>query len=246
MERILSNYISVDCVIFGFDSQKLSVLLVDRTLSNENDGTIVFSDLTLTGNHVYDDETAEEAANRVLYELTGLADIYLEQFRAFSDPSRLLKPNDQKWLVHHKRDPKKRIVSIGFFALLATQNIKLTYRGRDVKWIPVHEVGVLGFDHNQILEQALIALHNKIKHEPIGFQLLPERFTLTQMQTVYEIILDTVFDKRNFRKKVGRMKYVIPLDEKQKGVPHKPARLYMFSRDVYEQTKKELFDFTVK
>ena len=241
---VINDYLSVDCVVFGFDSEKLSVLVVDRTLISEKKDS-GFSDMTLTGNHIYQNETAEEAANRILFDLTGLSDIYFEQFKTFSDPKRLSKPNDKKWLDHHGRDPLQRIVSIGFFALLATQNVTLKWKGRNVKWLPVHEVGELGFDHNHILDDALLALRNKIKNAPIGFELLPEKFSLTQLQSVYEIILDTKFDKRNFRKKTTRMKYLIPLDEKQTGVAHKPAKLYMFSRDVYERTKRELFDFIV-
>lgn len=242
--RKLNNYISVDCVIFGFDSEKLNVLVVDRTLKAD-DGSDEFSDLTLTGNHIYEDETIVEATDRILYDLTGLRNIYLEQFKTFAAPDRLKKENDRKWLLHDNRDPDKRIVSIGFFALLATQKVTLEWKGRNVRWMPVEEVGELGFDHNLILSEALVAMRNKLIHEPIGFELLPDKFTLSQLQKVYEIILDTTFDKRNFRKKVGRMKYLIPLDEKQKGVAHKPARLYMFSREVYEKTRKEILNFLV-
>ena len=239
-----NDYISVDCVVFGFDFENLNVLLVDRTL-RDKEGNEEFTDLTLTGNHIYEDETIDDAANRVLFDLTGLTGVYLEQFKTFAHPDRLNNPRDRKWLVHDGRNPDKRIVSIGYFALLAKRDVTLQWKGRNVKWVPYHEVGELAFDHNQILEKALVAMREKVKHEPIGFELLPEKFTLTQLQKVYEIILDTEFDKRNFRKKVSRMKYLIPLDEKQKGVAHKPARLYMFSRDVYEKTKKELFDFWV-
>ena len=240
----LSNYISVDCVIFGYDAEKLNVLLVKRTLSDD-DQTDLILDWTLTGNHVYEDEAIEEAANRILFELTGFLDIYLEQFKTFADPKRLLKPKDQIWLKSIGKDPEHRVVSIGFFSLLAIQSITLKSMGREIKWVPVKDVGELAFDHNTILQEALIAVRNKMKHEPIGFELLPEKFTLTQLQNVYEQIFDTEFDKRNFRKKVSRMKYVIPLNEKQKGVPHKPAQLYMFSREVFEQTKQELFDFII-
>lgn len=241
----INNYISVDCVIFGFDFEQLNVLLVERTLRKEETGVVEFDDLTLTGNHIYEDEAIDEAANRILFDLTGLQNIYLEQFKAFAHPDRLKKPNDRKWLMHNGRDPDKRIVSIAYFALLATQNVTLEWKGRNVKWVPFHEIGELAFDHKLILQNALIELRNKMKQEPIGFELLPERFTLSQLQKLYEIILDTEFDKRNFRKKVSRMKYLIPLDEKQTGVAHKPARLYMFSRDVYERTRTELFDFWV-
>lgn len=244
-KRILNQYISVDCVIFGYNDKELQVLLVDRTLTNPKTGEIDFTDLTLTGNHLFEDETIDEAAYRVLFDLTGLKNVFLNQFKAFAHPDRLKKENDRKWLLHDGRDPNKRIVSIGFFSLLSAQKVTLEWKGRNVKWVPLSEVGELAFDHNQILNEALIALRNKIKHEPIGFELLPEKFSLTEMQHVYEVILGTELDKRNFRKKIARMKYLIPTDEKQKGVAHKPARLYVFSRDAYEKTKKELFDFTV-
>ena len=241
----LNKYISVDCVVFGYDSEKLNVLLVNRTLSNPIDGSIQLSDYTLTGNHVFENERIEDAANRVLFDLTGLKGIYLEQFKTFADPDRISKPIDRQWLTSIERDPAQRVVSIGYFALLSTRDVLLEWKGREVKWVPLHKVGELGFDHNLILNDALTALRNKMMHEPIGFELLPMKFSLTQLQTVYEKILDTQFDKRNFRKKVSRMKYVVPLNEKQTGVSHKPAQLYMFSRDVYEKTKTEQFDFIV-
>ena len=241
----LNNYISVDCVVFGYDSERLNVLVVNRTLTSQDGSSLIHSDYTLTGNHVYEDETIEDAANRILFDLTGLQDIYLEQFKTFANPDRLIKPIDQEWLKSTGRNPSERVVSIGFFALLSTNDVILEWKGREVKWIPIKEVQTLGFDHNHILDEALKALREKMKHEPIGFELLPNKFTLTQLQTVYERIFETQFDKRNFRKKVGRMKYVVPLNEKQKGVSHKPAQLYMFSRDVYEKTKTEQFDFIV-
>lgn len=245
VESKISENLSVDCVVFGYDSEKLNVLLVKRTLSEEENDSSFLADYTLTGNHVYEKEPVEEAANRILFNLTGFKDIYLEQFKTFSDPDRLSNPHDKEWLVNINRNPDLRVISIGFFALLATQDVKLKWMGREVKWVPIKEVGKLGFDHNHILDEALIALRNKMKHEPIGFELLPEKFTLTQLQIVYERIFDTTFDKRNFRKKVNRMKYVIPLNEKQTGVSHKPAQLFMFSREVYEKTRRELFDFIV-
>lgn len=242
--RDICKYLSVDCVVFGYDSESLKVLLVERKLSDDT-GAISFTDYTLTGNHVYENEPVNEAANRILYDLTGLQHVYLEQFKTFAHPNRLSRLKDKEWISSLERDPNVRIISIGYFALLATQKITIEWKGRNVKWMPIKEIGKLGFDHNEILNEALLALRNKMKHEPIGFELLPQKFTLTQLQTVYEKIFDTTFDKRNFRKKVNRMKYVIPLNEKQKGVPHKPAQLFMFSREVYEKTKRELFDFTI-
>ncbi len=245
VNKKINNFISVDCVIFGYDFEKLNILVVDRTLCDEDTGNVLFKDLTLTGNHIYEDENIDDAASRVLFDLTGLKNIYLEQFKTFASKDRLKKENDRLWLRRQGRDPDQRIITVGYFALLATQNVKLKWKGRNVKWVPYHEIGELAFDHNEILESAIMALRNKVLHEPIGFELLPDKFTLSQLQKVYEIILDTTFDKRNFRKKVARMKYLVPLDEKQKGVAHKPALLYMFSKDVYEKNRKELFDFRV-
>ncbi len=243
--RQISPYISVDCVLFGYDGSELEVLIVDRTLKDEATGEVLIDDRTLTGNHVYEDETIEDAANRVLFDLTGLDNVFLEQFKTFAHPDRLKRPNDQLWLQHTDRNPNARVVTVGFYSLVATDNVKLIWKGRNVNWVPVKEVGELAFDHNAILKEALNTLRLRIKYEPITFELLPDKFTLTQLQNVYEAIWDVELDKRNFRKKVARMKYLIPLDEKQTGVAHKPARLYVFSREVYSKTRKELFDFTI-
>lgn len=241
----INKHLSVDCVVFGYDDEKLNVLLVKRTLTNPSTNSTEISDYTLAGNHIYQEETLIDAANRILKSLTGLENIYLEQFKTFAHPDRLKKSIDQRWLHHIGIDPSIRVASVGYFALLSTQKVTLKWMEREVKWVPLKEIGELGFDHNQILDEALTAMRRKMRHEPIGFELLPEKFTLTQLQTVYEKIFDTTFDKRNFRKKVPRMKYVVPLNEKQKGVSHKPAQLYMFSRDIYEKTKTEQFDFIV-
>lgn len=237
--------LSVDCVIFGFDGEQLNVLLVDRTLTDAQTGQVLFSDLTLTGNHIYEDEDLDEAAQRILNDLTGLKNIYLEQFGVFANPNRLKKTADQQWLLANGRNPNNRIATVGYFSLLSTKKVTLEWKGRNVKWYPVSTVGELAFDHNQILNKALAALRFKLLNAPIGFELLTEKFTLSQLQKVYEIILGASMDKRNFRKKIARMKYLIPLDEKQKGVAHKPAQLYVFDRGIYEKSKTEMFDFSI-
>ncbi len=231
-------------MIFGYDGEELNVLLVERTLSDEIQSDFR-PDWTLVGNHIYEEEDILDAASRVLYDLTGLRDIYLEQFKTFAKPDRLKDPNDQIWMKSIGLNPEHRVITVGFFALLSTQQVSLKWMGRNVKWTPLKAVGKLGYDHELILEEGLQALRDKMKHEPIGFELLPEKFTLSQLQHVYEEIFDAEFDKRNFRRKVNRMKYVIPLDEKQKGVPHKPAQLYMFSWEVFNKTKQEIFDFII-
>lgn len=243
--KVYNNYVSVDCVIFGFDFTRLQVLLVDRVMTDPESGAVRFNDLTLTGNHIYEDEDLDAAAARVLFDLTGLQDIYLEQFRTFGSPHRISKENDRAWLRANGRNPDQRIITVGYYSLLATDNVTLEWKGRNVQWMPVDEVKSLAFDHLEILEEALAALRRKLLHEPIGFALLPEKFTLSQLQRIYEVILGVSLDKRNFRKKVARMKYLVPLDEKQKGVAHKPARLYVFDREQYEANKKDLLDFAI-
>jgi 8-oxo-dGTP diphosphatase len=241
----IDNSISVDCVIFGFDSPSLNVLVVDRIMVDPVTREELFRDLTLTGNHIFDREELDDAAARILYELTGLENIYLEQFYTFGSPNRLSRENDKKWMVVNGRNPNARIFSVGYYSLLATEQVSLQWKGRDVRWVPVADIQDLAFDHLEILHKALEALRKKLIHEPIGFELLPGKFTLSELQRLYEGILGIQLDKRNFRKKIARMNYLLPLEEKQKGVAHKPARLYEFDRQLYEKNRKEIFDFAI-
>jgi hypothetical protein len=238
--------LSVDCVIFGFNSRDLNVLLVERTLLDQSTGAVVFSDYTLTGNHVLAGEDPDDAAIRILNDLTGLHDIYLEQFHTFGSLTRLSREKDRLWIKSLGIPIHEHVVTVGYFSLIDCTTLTLRkHQSRTVRWFPVRELPELGFDHLDILQKALERLRIKLKQEPIGFELLAEKFTLSQVQHLYEAILGTHFDTRNFRKKISQMKYLIPLDEKQTGVRHKPAQLYIFSRDVYERTKKERFDFSI-
>jgi len=231
--------VSVDCVIFGFDNDQLKVLMVERTLREKDSDRVVFSDLTLTGYHIYEDEDLDSAAARIIRDLTGLENLVLDQFYTFGALDRLEHPNDQLWLEQFGDVFSKRVITVGYFSLLPATHVPIAFRGRVVKWYPVNELPVLAYDHNMIIEKALIHLRHKLQQDAIGFELLPDKFTLSEMQKLYEAILGTRFDKRNFRKKVAQMNYIIPLREKQKGVAHKPAQLYVFSRDVFKKTRKE-------
>lgn len=243
--EIIPN-LSVDCVIFGFDSKNLNVLLVERTLRNNGDNSLLFTDYTLTGNHVLAGEDIDDAASRVLKSLTGLNSIYLEQFQTFGGLNRLSNVRDQLWIKSLGLNIANRVITVGYFSLINSAIVKLpALQDRKVSWFPVRELPELAFDHLEIFSKALERLQLKIRQEPIGFELLPQKFTLTQVQNLYESILGTSFDPRNFRKKIAQMKYLIPLDEKQTGVRHKPAQLYIFSRDVYERTRKERLDFSI-
>ncbi len=236
--------ISVDCVVFGFDGEHLNVLLIERELLNE-EGKLVFRDHTLTGYHIDRDEDLEEAAYHVLKELTGLENIFLEQGFTFGDTKRLLNEKDQQWIKHLNLNIDNRTITIVYYSLIDNTKVELSKTDRKASWFPINNIPELGFDHKEIIEKTLETMKVKARMEPIIFELLPEKFTLTQLQKVYEAVLDTELDRRNFRKKVAQMRFIVPLDEKQKGVSHKPAQLYFFSRDVYEHTKKDRFVITI-
>ena len=245
MNRIIHPNFSVDCVIFGFDFSDLNVILVERNLDDPNNGKRIISDYTLAGNHVYEDEHLDEAARRVLKDLTGLENIYLEQFFTTSNPDRLSKHVDQLWLRNIGKDPTARVISVCYFSLLNCKEIEIIQKDRNVKWYPVNKVKNLAFDHDTILRKGLAALRRKLQHEPIGFEMLPPKFTLSQLQKLYEVVFGTEFDKRNFRKKISKMKYLEQLDEKQQDVSHKPARYYTYNKDVYESTKSDVLNFSI-
>ncbi len=237
-------YLSIDCVVFGFDFEKLNVLLVERSLEDEN-GQLIFSDQSLVGHHTKYNESLEDAASRVLKQLTGLSELFLEQFHVFSHPKRLKKEKDQLWLKAIGRDIEKQVISCAFYSLVNTSDVNVSYVPSHAKWHDVNTVQELAFDHNEILKKALESLRLKFKREPIAFELLPKKFTLTQLHKLYEAVLGIDIDKRNFRKRVLNVDYVVALNEKQKEVSHKPAQLFIFSKDVYEATKKEELSFQI-
>lgn len=244
--KIVPN-ISVDCVIFGFDFEKLNVLLVDRELEDGKTGKMLIDDHTLTGYHIYEDEDLDTAAYHILKDLTGLDNIFLEQFAAFGQLDRVSGPKDQLWLKHINKGFAERIITVGYLSLIDNTKVTLRLKEKKVQWFPVNMIGEMemAFDHKYIFYKALEALQRKVKVEPIAFELLPDYFTLSQLQKLYEALLGASFDKRNFRKKVAQMHYVIPLKKKQKGVPHKPAQYYLFSREVYDKTRKGRISFII-
>jgi hypothetical protein len=244
MQKGLIPNVSVDCVVFGFDFTNLNVLLIERNITIN--GT-VYADLKLPGDLMRLDENLDDSATRILIENTGLSNIYLKQFKSFGSPDRLKrKPRDLEWLrlIDH---PEEHVITIAYYSLIdiSDQPGNVIVLSNNARWYPVNEVVDLVMDHMDILNAALEHLRIELMNKPIGFELLPDKFTLSQMQKLYEVILGTTFDKRNFRKKISSMKYLIPLNEKQVGVAHKPARLYIFSREVYTKTKKDNFDFSV-
>lgn len=245
MTSIIPN-LSVDCVIFGFDLKKLNIMLTERELRDENNpNKLIFKDYTLQGHHVLENENLDDAAKRILKEKTGLDNIYLEQFYTFGNTDRLNKPKDEIWKEKIGLNIPSHVVSVGYYSLVDCEKIIPDEYHQTSKWFPVDKLPELGFDHDKIIEKAMEALRLKLSREPIGFELLPEKFTLTQLQKLYEAILGKKLDRRNFRKKIANLKYIIPLDEKQTGVSHKPAQVFIFSKDVYIRTKTEKFDFSI-
>ncbi|MGB4576949.1 MAG: NUDIX domain-containing protein [Paludibacter sp.] len=240
-DSLILPSISVDCVIFGYTENTLSVLVRSEYVPLDNKIVVEWK---FPGNHVRRDEDINDTATRILKEQTGLDGIYVKQFQVFSSPDRLSRRiQDYEWVKPRLLDD--RVITVGFYSLININSIKNEQLIDVAKWMNVYEVENLMFDHNEIFEEALKKLRYDLIHEPLVFELLPEKFTLTQMQKIYEAIFNTTYDKRNYRRKINKMPYLIPTDEIQIGVSHKPARFYYFDRDVYESNRTERFDFRV-
>lgn len=231
MQEIAPLHISVDCVVFGYDDDGLKVLLIHQRAPKGDGNTRIPIQSQLPGDLILLDEGLHDSATRVLFELTQLNGIYLKQFHAFGDPLRVHQAKDRAWLQSLRTHPDQRVITVAYFGLVSLQDHQpqpASFAG-SVEWVDLHEVGPLAFDHNDILNGAVVALREQLESHHISFELLPKKFTLSQLQGLYEIVLDKKFDKRNFRKTVKRMSHVIPLDEKQQGVMHKPAQLFSFN-----------------
>jgi len=224
-------HISVDCVIFGYDDNGLKVLLINQQLPNNGLGLDIKSQPQLPGDLILINEGLLEAAKRVLLELTQLNGIYLKQFHAFGDPTRVQDAKDRAWLQSLRTLPDQRVITVAYFGLVSLQDFSpkpASFAG-SVHWVDLNDIPALAFDHNEILSSGFEALREQLESHHISFELLPKKFTLSQLQALYELDLDKKFDKRNFRKNVKRMPHVVPLNEKQKGVMHKPAQLFSFN-----------------
>ncbi|MEQ8583791.1 MAG: NUDIX domain-containing protein [Marinoscillum sp.] len=219
-EHIMED-LSIDCVIFGF-TDELKVLLVKH-----GEG-ISKGKWALPGGWITYEESLDAAANRILYLLTGVNNLFLEQLKAFGSVDRF---------------PTKRVVTVGYYTLIKDTDYDVVagYTASDVQWFSLDEVPELPYDHDEILSYALDQLKSKVKQEPIGFNLLPEKFTLLQLQNLYESILQIKLDKPNFRRKILGMKLIVDLGEKQNNVSHRAAKLYKFDQEVYQALKEHKF-----
>jgi 8-oxo-dGTP diphosphatase len=216
--------LAVDCAVLGFDEGDLKVLLIKRGLEPFK------GKWALPGGFVRLDESLDVAARRELAEETGLTHVFLEQLYTFGEV---------------KRDPRGRTVSVAYFALvkLGEQQVQAATDAQAAQWFSAEQAPALAFDHGRILETALVRLRNKVRYVPIGFELLPRKFTLTQLQHLYEAILGRALDKRNFRKKALALGVLEATKEQEQDVAHRAARLYRFDEETYAKLVKKGFNF---
>jgi 8-oxo-dGTP diphosphatase len=212
--------VATDCVIFGFDGIKLHVLLIERG-GDPYKGMWAFP-----GGFLKMEEDAEQGALRELKEETNLTAQYIEQFYTFSDPHR---------------DPRERIISIAYYALVKIQEVKGGDDAAKAEWFALDEIPRLAFDHDHILRKAMEKLRERIHFQPIGFELLPEKFTLKELQMLYEAILGVQFDRRNFAKKMLHFELLNQLDETVWPTPKREAFLYSFNKEKYFELKQKGF-----
>lgn len=240
MDKKSPNYyphVSVDCSVFGFDGERLKILLIERNVNEDEDS---FSDKKLPGSIIYEDEDLDSAATRILYELTGLKNIFLDQFRSFGDPRRTSNPRDKNWLEKTTNLKIGRIVTVGYLALIKiSRKIIFESENTTARWYDVQSLSTmkLAFDHNLIAGEALAYIRRQVMLEPhILFELLPRKFTMTQLRNLYDIVLETKSDVRNFQKKMLQIDGLEQLDEVQKNVPYRAPKLYRFDKKKAKST----------
>jgi 8-oxo-dGTP diphosphatase len=210
--------LSVDCVIFGFDENKLKVLLIRSDLKNYMDKWSLLGDL------VSPEEGLDEAAYRILKQRTGLSDLFLEQVKTFGEVNR---------------HPASRVVTVAYYSLINVQHHKLNILDNELHWHDVDSITDLAFDHQEIFTTSYCQLQKRVREHPLGFSLLPNKFSLRELQNLYEAILNIKLDRRNFRKKFFAMDFLVDLNEIESDVPHRPGKLYQFDYVKYENSTKK-------
>jgi 8-oxo-dGTP diphosphatase len=229
--------ISVDCVVFGFDGTAMQVLLVKRQRASPSGE--VFTDQKLPGSLISNKEDLPHAAARVTRELIGPLSVNFRQMEIFSDPQRV-QGDELKWINDYYKVKITRVVTMVFLAFVRLdQRLKKHTQRKGAGWVELNEVRHLALDHNRILMTAIDRLMQLFRQEPIAFELLPRKFTIKQLQTLYEAVYDMSFDNRNFRKKMLPL-YIVPTGEIETSVTHRPAQYYYFDSKKYIQHNKLL------
>lgn len=216
--------LSIDCVVFGFDDEGIKVLLIERSAEPFN------GFWALPGDLVDPQKDLKESVNEVLFRLTGLSNLYFEQVETFGEVNR---------------HPFGRVITTSYYTLVNISDYKLNPASfaKEAKWFNLEDVGNLAFDHNNILNSCFGQLQKSVRIKPIGFELLPKEFTLSELQALYENVLQTALDARNFRKKISALKIVKDLGKTQKNVAHRPAKLFSFDEKNYNILKNTGFNF---
>lgn len=212
--------VTTDCTIFGFDGSNLQILLIKRGIEPYK------GKWALPGGFLNPDESAEAGALRELKEETGIESAYIEQFHTYSEPNR---------------DPRERVITIAHLALIKLQEVKGGDDAADARWFPIDEVPQLAFDHDAILRDAISRLRERMHFHPIGYDLLPDKFTLKELQNLYESVLGVRFDRRNFAKKMLHLGILTRLEETVWPTPKREANLFQFNIAKYEELKQRGF-----
>jgi 8-oxo-dGTP diphosphatase len=228
--------ISIDCVIFGFHNDQLKVLLLQWKETHR---------WCLPGGFIYRDEHIEDAAVRILQSRTGLEDIYLQQFRTFGDPQRDRGKHGVRKFLKTKTWIKDRFITIGYWAIVDFSQVKPSPDdfSSECRWWDIHKVPELILDHNVILDEALVSLRRNLNDYPVGRDLLPAKFTMPDLQRLYETILGKKLDRRNFQKKILSLGILQRLKERKSGVAHKAPFLYRFDEKKYQRAMKQGLKF---
>lgn len=224
INEFFQSAFSVDCVVFGFDKDGLKILLIQRDAQPFKDAW------ALPGDLIFPNEDLEDGANRVLNDLTGLDGLFMEQSHTFGSVGR---------------HPLGRVLTVAYYALVSIEhyNPKSSSWAKNAHWHPMEDLPELAFDHGEIICKSLEVLRAKVRHQPVGFELLPPTFPLGALQKLYEVLLSKQFDKANFRKKILSMNLLVDTGKQEKDVPHRPGRLYSFDEARYEELISRGFSF---
>ncbi|GGG49898.1 NUDIX hydrolase [Epilithonimonas arachidiradicis] len=234
----IHTYVSVDCVVFGFDHEnRLNILLVQRFL----DALPAEKQKKLPGSLILSDEDVDDAAQRVLHELTGIKKMVLKQFKCFADPLRASNTDDIQWMDKEYKHNIDRIITVAYLSLCKIDHKINSSKYDTVDWCPIDKVPSLPFDHNQIIEESFVEIKRWIEYDfSIIFELLPKKFTIRQLYQLYNALSEKQIDIKNFHKKISSFNYIIPLNEIEKGVSHRAARYYKFDAKVYKKNNNKL------